>query len=142
MEQKISITIQTTVAASAQQTWDCFNKPEHVMQWNHASEDWHCPAAVNDLRVGGSFNYTMAAKDGSFQFGFGGVYDEIIPLQLIRYTLGDNRKVEVHFTSDGSNTSITETFEAENMHSPELQQQGWQAILNNFKAYTEERKNE
>lgn len=137
MEPITNITVQVNVAASLEQTWNCFTTPEYIVKWNHASDDWHCPAAVNELRTGGTFNYTMAAKDGSFQFGFEGVYDEVIPQQLIRYTLADGRKVTVQFTPAADQVVVTETFEAENIHSPELQQQGWQAILNNFKAVTE-----
>lgn len=137
METKINITVQSVLAAGLEHTWNCFTSPDHIVRWNHASDDWHCPAAINDLRAGGSFNYTMAARDGSFQFGFEGLYDEVIPLQLIRFTLADGRKVSVQFSAAENTTIVTETFEAENIHSPELQEQGWQSILNNFKSYTE-----
>ncbi len=79
----------------------------------------------------------MEAKDGSMGFDFGGVYDEVKTNELIAYTLGDGRKVKAVFTSKGNTTEVVETFEAEHTHSIEMQRGGWQAILDNFKKYTE-----
>jgi len=130
------ITVQCTVKAPIAHVWDCWTKPEHITRWNHASDDWHCPAASNDLRVGGSFIATMAAKDGSMSFDFTGTYDEIIEHKRIAYHMPDNRKVEITFQSNG----VTETFDPENENTLELQQTGWQAILDNFKKYAEQQK--
>ncbi|HEY8388522.1 MAG TPA: SRPBCC family protein [Parasegetibacter sp.] len=134
---KIKITIEATVEAPVSRVWECWNEPEHITQWAFASNDWHAPKAENDLRVGGAFSTTMAAKDGSFSFDFAGVYDAVEENKLIEFTLGDGRKVSVSFTDNGESTYIVETFEAEEMNSPEMQQAGWQAILNNFKKYVE-----
>jgi len=131
------ITIQSTINASIEKVWQCWNQPEHIVQWNHASDDWHSPKAENDLRTGGRFVFTMAAKDGSMSFDFEGIYDEVVPHQHIAYTMGDGRKVKVDFKSSGDTTEIIEAFEAENTHSLEMQQAGWQAILDNFKKYVE-----
>lgn len=136
-ESRISITVEATVNVPVERAWLLWTIPEHIMQWNNASEDWHTPKAESDLREGATFCYTMAAKDGSFSFDFAGTFDRIAVHKLITYTLGDGRKVQVHFKPEGNSTIITEVFEAENIHSPELQQQGWQAILNNFKRYAE-----
>ncbi|MBG9377638.1 SRPBCC family protein [Panacibacter sp. DH6] len=137
-QQKQTITIETIVHAPLEKVWDYFTSPAHITQWNNASEDWHTPTASNDLKVGGSFSYRMEAKDGSFGFDFGGVYDAVEEHALIAYTLGDNRQVTVIFTADGNSTKVQESFEAETMHSVEMQQAGWQAILDNFKKYTEQ----
>lgn len=134
---KIKITIEATVEAPVSRVWECWNEPEHITQWAFASNDWHAPKAENDLRVGGAFSTTMAAKDGSFSFDFAGVYDAVEENKLIEFTLGDGRKVSVSFTDNGESAYIVETFEAEEMNSPEMQQAGWQAILNNFKKYVE-----
>ena len=131
------ITIEAVINAPVDKTWDYYTGPAHIMQWNQACPDWHCPSATNDLRPGGKFSSTMAAKDGSFSFDFAGTYNRIAEYELITYTIGDGRKVQVYFKAEGDSTTITEIFEAENIHSPELQQQGWQAILNNFKRYAE-----
>ena len=88
------ITVRTTVQADIEQVWRCFTEPEHIVQWNAASEDWHTPAASNDLREGGTFTYTMAARDGSVSFDFGGTYDEVKQHQKIAYTMGDGRRAE------------------------------------------------
>jgi uncharacterized protein YndB with AHSA1/START domain len=132
------ITVEATILAPVEVVWQYFTDPEHIVHWNQASIDWHTPKAENDLQVGGKFNYTMAAKDGSFSFEFWGIYDKIKENQLIEYTLGDNRKVNVEFLSVDDDTKLMETFEAETINSVELQQGGWQAILDNFKKYVEE----
>jgi len=131
------ITVETTVKAPVEKVWKIWTLPEHITKWNAASDDWHTPSAENDLRVGGQFKARMEAKDGSFGFDFGGTYDDVKTNELIEYTLGDGRKVIVHFTANGNETKITETFDAENTHSIEMQQGGWQAILDNFKKYAE-----
>jgi uncharacterized protein YndB with AHSA1/START domain len=134
---KTNITVAATVNASVEKVWAYFTQPSHIMQWNQASDDWHCPKAENDLRKGGKFSSTMAAKDGSFSFDFWGVYDEVLENELIMYTMGDGRKASVKFASNGDVTEITTTFEAEDQNPVEMQQGGWQAILNNFKKHTE-----
>jgi len=111
-----------------------------VVHWNHASDDWHTTSAENDLQIGGKFNYRMEAKDGSFGFDFEGVYEQIIKEQLIRYSLADNRKVSIELSGLGDVTVLTEIFDAENENPLEMQQTGWQAILNNLKQYTEKNK--
>ena len=134
---KTSVTVKTTIDAPAKKVWEFWTEPEHIMHWYHASEDWHVPYAENDLRTDGKFKTTMAAKDGSFGFDFEGVYTNIQTYKLIEYTLGDGREVNISFDSDDNMTLITQTFDAENVNPVELQRNGWQAILDNFKQYTE-----
>lgn len=134
---KTFITVTATVNAPVEKVWNTWSTPEHIMKWSNASPDWHTPKAENDLRTGGQFSSRMEAKDGSFGFDFGGVYDEVIEHQLIAYTIGDGRTVKITFTSNGNQTTITETFEAESTNPADMQKGGWQAILDNFKAYTE-----
>jgi len=135
--EKTQITVETAVKAPVEKAWKFWVTPEHITRWNNASDDWHTPAAENDLRPGGKFLYRMEAKDGSLGFDFGGVYDEIKTNELITYTIGDGRKVKITFTGNGTETKVVETFEAENTHSIELQRGGWQTILDNFKKYAE-----
>ena len=134
---KPTITIQTNVKAPVLKVWNYWTKPEHIIKWNQASDDWHTTRAENDLRVGGRFLARMEAKDGSFGFDFGGIYDEVKENEYIEYTIGDGIKVKIIFTSQNDKTEIVETFEAENTNSLEMQKGGWQAILDNFKKYTE-----
>lgn len=131
------ITIETTVQAPVEKVWDTWTQPEHITQWNAASEDWHTPSATNDLRTGGSFTSRMEAKDGSVGFDFGGTYDEVVPHKVIRYTMEDGRQVSVRFDTQGDTTKIVETFDAESQNSVEMQRSGWQSILDNFKRYAE-----
>lgn len=134
---KQKITVETTINASAKKVWEYFTQPEHIIKWNNASDDWHTTKAENDLRVGGKFFSRMEAKDGSFSFDFGGEYDAVEINKNIEYTIGDGRKVKVTFSGDSNTTRVSETFEAESKHSIEMQKGGWQAILDNFKKYTE-----
>jgi uncharacterized protein YndB with AHSA1/START domain len=137
IKEKTSITIEVLIKAPIDKVWKNWTSPEDIVRWNNASDDWHTTKALNDLRVGGKFSARMEAKDGSFGFDFYGLYDKVITNELIEYTLGDDRKVKIIFTKQGNNTQIIETFEAENTNSIELQKGGWQAILDNFKKFTE-----
>lgn len=136
-EAKTMITVSTTVNSPIEKVWDSWTSPAHIVNWNNASDDWHTPKAANDLHKDGRFTFTMAAKDGSFSFDFGGTYTSVEPEQKISYIMDDGRIAEILFEQDGSNIKITEIFQAENIHSLEMQEAGWQAILNNFKKYTE-----
>ncbi len=135
---KINITVEAVVNAPVTKVWSYWTSAEHITQWNNASPEWHTPRAVNDLSVGGKFVSRMEARDGSMGFDFWGIYSEVQTCERIAYTMGDGRKASVTFTVEGNKTKISETFEAENENSIELQQTGWQAILDNFKKYTEE----
>ncbi len=137
MENKTTITVEATIAVAIEKVWKCWTEPQLITQWNNASDDWHTPHAENDLREGGRFTSRMEAKDASFGFDFGGTYTLVETNKQIEYTLDDDRKVTVRFTRLGNETTVVETFEAENMNSIELQKDGWQAILNNFKKYVE-----
>ena len=134
---KNTITVTTQVHSPIQKVWEVWNSPEHIVNWNAASPDWHTTEASNDLREGGTLTSRMEAKDGSAGFDFRGTYDSVKDHEHIAYTLSDGRKVSIDFNSDGKTTSIKESFEAESMNSRELQQSGWQSILDNFKKYTE-----
>ena len=134
---KTAITVENRVKAPIEKVWKFWTEPEHIQKWNNASNDWHTPHAENDLRVGGKFVSRMEAKDGSFGFDFSGIYDDVRINEFIEYTIGDGRKVKVSFSSQGNETKVVETFEPENTNSLEMQKGGWQAILDNFKKYTE-----
>lgn len=133
----MNISISTTVNAPIETVWDAWTAPEHIIEWNFASDEWHCPSASNDLRVGGKFNYRMEARDGSMGFDFGGTYTKLERHKSITYKLADDRTVRIEFATNGSSTTISEHFDAEDEHSGEQQRAGWQAILDNFKAYCE-----
>lgn len=131
------ISVQVSVQAPVVIVWELWTDPKHICNWNFASDDWHAPKAVNDPKTGGRFVYTMAAKDGSMSFDFSGTYTQVIPHEVIAYTMDDGRIAKVQFMTEGQTTEIIEEFEAESVNSLELQEQGWQAILNNFKTYAE-----
>ncbi|MBI4977554.1 MAG: SRPBCC domain-containing protein [Spirochaetes bacterium] len=137
MNNNKTIFISASICAPIKKVWTAWVEPEHVVNWNHASDDWITGKAENNLVIGGKFSYRMEAKDGSAGFDFWGIYTNIEKYKSIEYTLGDNRKVTVSFKENGSNVVIEEYFEAENQNSIDLQRNGWQAILNNFKYYVE-----
>jgi uncharacterized protein YndB with AHSA1/START domain len=131
------ITIESTVAANPKKVWESWTEPKHITKWNFAFDDWQCPKASNDLRVGGKYAARMEAKDGSFGFDFEAVYDEVAELKKLVYTMGDGRKVLTKFEDLDGKTKVTTVFDAENENPEEMQKQGWQSILNNFKKYVE-----
>lgn len=131
------IDIEATIAADLNKVWDYWTNPKHITQWNFADDSWHCPSAENDLKAGGKYKARMEAKDGSFGFDFEATYDEIEKHKKITYTIADGRSVTTNFESHGDSTTVKTSFEAEDTNPIEMQKNGWQEILNNFKKYTE-----
>lgn len=133
----MKIAIETTVNAPLAAVWQAWVSPEAITQWNFASDDWWCPKAEVDLRQGGRFSSRMEAQDGSMGFDFSGEFTAIKTHQAIEYALEDGRKVNVTFTETDQGVRVEESFDAEDENSAGQQEQGWQAILNNFKQYVE-----
>jgi len=131
------ITVETIVNVSSEKAWECWTKPEFIVRWNHASDDWHCPVAKNDLTVHGHFSYTMASKDGKMSFDFSGVYTKIIPHETLEIKLDDERELKILFSVKDGLTKVVEIFDAEKTNPMEMQKFGWQAILDNFKKVAE-----
>ena len=132
------VTVQAIIQAPVEKVWRYWNEPVHITKWCQASEEWHAPRAENDLQAGGTFVTRMEAMDGSYGFDFKGVYDVVKQHEEISYTLGDGRKVDITFTVEGNATKVVEIFDAEDSNPVELQQAGWQAIMDSFKRYTEQ----
>lgn len=132
------ITVQNTINASINKVWKFWTLPEHITKWSFASPDWHTPYAENDLREGGKFKSTMAAKDGSMSFDFEGEYTLVKTNEAIEYVMADGRKVEISFSETPDGIEIIESFDPETQNPEEMQRGGWQAILDNFKSYVEE----
>lgn len=139
---KTRVTVETTVNDPVEKVWDFWTDPNHVVHWNNASDDWHTPHAENDFRIGGKFRYRMESKDGSSGFNFTGEYNNIELYKHIEYTLTDGRRVWIIFSPKGTGTRVAETFEAEQTNSVDMQQSGWQSILNNFRKYVESKSRE
>lgn len=131
------VTVESTIAADRNKVWDYYTNPKHITKWNFASDDWHCPSAENDMKIGGKYSSRMEAKDGSWGFDFEAVYDEVLNNERFIYTIADGRKVKVDFENLDNKTKVTVVFEAENQNPVEFQKGGWQAILDSFKKYTE-----
>jgi uncharacterized protein YndB with AHSA1/START domain len=135
--EKKTMTVRAIINAPVEKVWKCWTTPDDIIKWNHALDDWHTTHAVNDLRLWGKFSSRMEAKDGSTGFDFSGVYKRVILYKQIEYTLDDGREVTITFNSFEDKTEIIETFETENVYPAEMQREGWQAIMNNFKKYVE-----
>jgi uncharacterized protein YndB with AHSA1/START domain len=131
------ILVSATVNAGLKTAWDSYTNPSHIVNWNFADPSWQCPWAKNDLQPGGKYIARMEAKDGSFGFEFEAVYDEVVPETRLAYTMGDGRKASVEFIANGPQTDVKVWFDPEQMNPVEMQQGGWQAILNSYKNYTE-----
>jgi uncharacterized protein YndB with AHSA1/START domain len=136
----MKINVETTVAAPVEQVWRAYTTPADIKQWNAASDDWHTTAASVDLREGGAFSSRMEAKDGSMGFDFAGTYTKIVKHKLIEYSFGD-RMAQVEFTPDREGVVVRVTFDSEPTHSIAQQQEGWQAILDNFARHVERNQN-
>jgi uncharacterized protein YndB with AHSA1/START domain len=132
------ITVLAQINSPIAQVWEKWTNPAHVIHWNFAHESWHCPKATANLQVGGEFHYLMAAKDGSFEFDFWGTFQAIEKEKYLKIVIGDGREMEVYFQQSINGTEVREVFDPENQNPPEMQQQGWQAILNHFKRYVEQ----
>ncbi len=132
-----TFTTEVVIKSSIEKVWDYFTDVKHIGEWSNASPDWETIAIKNDLVSGGEFLSRMQAKDGSQGFDFGGVYDEVVPQEKISYTMGDGRTCEILFTPENGGTRLVESFDAETQNSVEMQQGGWQAILDRFKAHAE-----
>lgn len=131
------ITVDTRIKAGIEKVWECWTQPDHITKWNFASEDWCCPRAQNQLRIGGLLTSRMEARDGSMGFDFTGIYTQIDPNSLIEFQIEDGRVVTIQFDGQDDKTILTETFEAENSNPLEMQKAGWQSILDNFRKHVE-----
>lgn len=137
MEDNSPITVSASINAPIEKVWEYYISPEHITKWAFADGTWEAPHAENDIRVGGKFVTTMAAKDGSAKFDFTGTYTKVNAQEILEYEIADGRKVSVRFVPEGDKVKITTTFEMEHENTREKQAEGWQAILNNFKAHVE-----
>ena len=133
----MKITVETVVKAKPDRVWDAWNNPADITQWNNASDDWHTTRSAVDLREGGKFVARMEAKDGSEGFDLEGTFTRVIPQKTIEYRMADGREVKVEFVERTDSVVVKETFDPENENTPEVQRQGWQAILNNFGRHVE-----
>ena len=134
---KTLITVEVIIHAPVEKVWRNWTEPGHITGWYNASDDWHTPFAENDLREGGRFRTTMAARDGSMSFDFEGTYTRVREKEAIDYTIVDGRKVSLLFMKLTEGIQLIESFETETLNPAEMQRAGWQAILDNFKKYTE-----
>jgi uncharacterized protein YndB with AHSA1/START domain len=134
----MKITVETLVNAPLARVWSAWNAPADIMRWNAASDDWHTTRSSVDLREGGKFLARMEAKDGSAGFDFEGTYTRVIPMRAIEYRMEDGREVRVTLSERPGGILVQETFDAESENPPEMQREGWQAILDNFRRHVED----
>lgn len=133
----MKITVETTINSDLNTVWEAWNNPEDIKKWNAAQDDWHTTQSTVDLREGGTFSSRMEAKDGSVGFDFEGTYTRIEPKKVIAYEMSDGREVTVRFAEQPDGVLVEEIFDAETENPPEMQRQGWQSILDNFRRHVE-----
>lgn len=131
------IEVSVNIHAPLLEVWEKWTSVDGVQYWAFASDDWAAEGIENDVKPGGNFKSRNFAKDGSFEFMFGGAYDTVVPQKHVTYTLGDGRKVEVKFDETPDGVNLTQQFEPETENPEKQQQEGWQAYLDNFKKYVE-----
>jgi uncharacterized protein YndB with AHSA1/START domain len=136
----MKITVETTARSDLDTAWTAWNTPADIKKWNAASDDWHTTASTVDLREGGRFSARMEAKDGSVGFDFEGTYTKVVPKKRIEFAMSDGRTVQVEFSPAPGGVHVKETFDAETQNPPEMQRQGWQAILDSFARHVEAKK--
>ncbi|MES2800645.1 MAG: SRPBCC domain-containing protein [Bacteroidota bacterium] len=134
MNEKVKVA--AIINATKEKVWDYYTNPKHIVNWNFADPSWHCPSAINEMEIGGTYKARMEAKDGSFGFDFEAIYTEIAHGNSFTYEFG-GRTVNVTVKQLDNQTEIIVEFDPENENPIELQKGGWQSILNNFKNYTE-----
>jgi uncharacterized protein YndB with AHSA1/START domain len=128
------IKVSAIIEATKEKVWDYYTNPEHIVNWNFADPSWHCPKALNELKVGGRYFARMEARDGSFGFDFEAEYTEVILHKSFTYLFG-GRYCMLTFDEQDNNTIVTVVFDPETENPIDLQRAGWQAILDNFKNY-------
>ncbi len=137
MSDGVFLEVSATIAAPLDQVWEKWTQAAHVVNWNFAHQSWCCPRAQVDFCVGGTSSYRMEAKDGSMGFDLDATFTAIEDHKQILSVLADGRKVAVDFSMVDNQTEVIQRFEPEQENPLELQQGGWQAILNQFKSYCE-----
>ncbi|MCH5715221.1 SRPBCC domain-containing protein [Niabella hibiscisoli] len=118
--------------------WEYWTEAEHIRQWNIPFDEWHCPEVDNELAAGAGFRFKMERKDGSEGFEHAGIYKQVVPFEIIAYTLNDGRKALVEFQQIDDNTIVRERFEPAPGIAIEIQKQFCQSVLNRFKNYVEQ----
>jgi uncharacterized protein YndB with AHSA1/START domain len=134
---QLSITVEIIVKAPVAKVWKMWTTPADIMKWNNPSDAWQNLLVQVDLQDEGRFLFRMQTKDGSEGFDYCGKYDRVKTNELIELTTVDGRKTINRFTSKGSETMITETFEVEAKTPVHIQRDFCQNVLNNFKRYAE-----
>lgn len=132
----MKILVETTVDAPLARVWHAYSNPDDIIKWNAASDDWHTTSSTVDLRPGGQFSSRMEAKDGSFGFDFAGTYTKVVENELIEYEFGD-RYATIEFRESPDGVRVIVTFDAEGENPVDMQREGWQAILDNFRRHVE-----
>ena len=134
----MKIKVEKVISAPITDVWRAYSDPDAIKRWNAASDDWHTTSSTVDLRPGGTFSSRMEAKDGSAGFDFAGTYTKVVVNERIEYSFGD-REAVIEFAEVPGGVRVAVTFDAEEENSVEMQQGGWQAILDSFATYVETR---
>ena len=95
--------------APRQVVFDYWTNAEKIQQWSGCKEATNCEVTM-DFRVGGTFTQKMVVHGK--EFGFSGVYEEIVVPERIVYTanLGfASSRIRVEFMEQGEQTKVVLT---------------------------------
>lgn len=131
------ISVNITIHQSLEFVWDTWNDENQMKYWLFLSDDYEITNPKNDLRIGGGYSYLMKSKEGGFDFEYKATYKQIELKKFIAFTLSDSRRVEVAFFEVEDVVHIEIRFEAVREQDLDVQLQGWQKLLFNFKNHIE-----
>lgn len=99
MENTIDLNITRIFDAPRAAVWKAWTDSEQLMKW-WGPENFTCPVAKIDFKVGGKYHFCMRAPDGK-NYWSTGVYDEIVPMEKIVFTDSfSNEKGEIVSASE------------------------------------------
>ena len=84
------------------------------------------------------FHTGWKQRTGAGGFDYTGTFEDAVACKSLKSSLADGRKVEASFSGAGTETTVVVKFDPDKQVSEDMQKAGWQAILDNFKKYTEQ----
>ena len=132
---KPALNVVRHLKATPEKVWRALTQPEALKQWMGPADDFKCPVAETDLKVGGRYHIGMQSPDDEMH-NVSGVYREVVPNQKLVYTWAwkstpeRESLVTIALRAENGGTELTlqhEQFfdsEARDRHN-----QGWQGCL-------------
>lgn len=106
-----SVHITWHFTAPPEKVWAVWTEPEAVRQWFGSDPKGKVLAAELSVQTGGRFEVTFADRDGT-QHTASGVYQQVVPQQLLKFTWGWKSEpgvetfITVALSPEGSGTKM------------------------------------